>query len=209
MNDEDEEWEWFKGLTPDEIDGKHVRVIMNDGSIIEGRLNDERPIITIGSGISKVTVFYLNRAVTDPYYMSADIESISLVWDERDWKEVDAWEISGFKPGDYAIVVSGHLYNVKEYRSKDSCFLCVESNMVIPEELISSILKKKPKLPTEPGTYRSNDGTQILCRLEDCDSWQWVAISTDMKYQQVNNLTDEKAEQYMPLTPVHFVDGWD
>lgn len=206
MNDN----KWLEDISPDEADGKHVRAIMNNGSTVEGRLNVEGPVVTIGSGENRITAFTRGETIVSPYYMADDIKSISFVWDECDWKEIS---LKDADEGD-ALVINDDLYLINEARFVDDPSMPIwwsveDESYIVSPDMVSYALRRKDQLPTEPGMYRSDDGKQIIYLLKDDNGQKWVSIPTDAESTQVDYLTSSQVKNYMPLTPVHFVDGRD
>lgn len=194
--------EWFSGLTFDDVIGKHVRIEMKDHSIIEGRLNSENgAVVTCDGGL---VVFEPSMSVFFPYQLNAKIESTSLLWDERDWEQIpfeDADE------GDTLVIgeSKNEIFEVHGKKSTDRWWtINNDENSCITPDMVSYVLRKKLKLPTEPGYYRGADGT--LLTLIDSSKEHWMYISGG-SLMAGTNLNNEDVEKYLPLTPVHFVEG--
>ena len=189
--------EWYEGLPASELEGKHVHAVYDYGTVVDGELcrngrvrldhrdEDGAPVFVIDDG-HVVNTF-------------AHILSVALVWDECDWEELG--------PDEYgradAIVVNGRLIRVNGLAAHHQ-FRPV-AGFSVSFEHVSCALRRRHRLPTEPGTYRGADGTLLMLTdigLPD----KWMYVSEDFKECGVF-LGDEQAEEHLPLTPVHFVDG--
>lgn len=190
--------EWYEGLTALELEGKHVHAVYDYGTVVEGELcrngrvrldhrdEDGAPVFVVDDG-RVVNTF-------------AHILSVSLVWDERDWKQIRTVDISKAD----AVVVNGCLIRVNGLYSTDQ-FRPVDVGVPVPFEHVSCALRRKYKLPTKPGTYRAFDGT-LLILLEIKLPTKWMYVSKDFTESGIF-IGDEQVEDYLPLVPVHFVDG--
>ncbi|MCX8686997.1 hypothetical protein [Bifidobacterium sp. B4142] len=190
--------EWYTNLSRYELEGKHVHVLFSDGTM-EGSLNLLGQIVYWNSdvGLKHVQILDWNKDRT--WTRAVGVESVSLVWDERDWQELG--------PVDYgradAIVVNGRLIRVNGISAHHQFRPVV--GFSVSFEHVSCALRCRHRLPTERGAYRGADGTLLMLTdigLPD----KWVYVSEDFKECGVF-LGDEQAEQHLPLTPVHFVDG--
>lgn len=190
--------EWYEGLTSSELPGKHVHVVFSNATM-DGCLNlhGEIPYWAEDDDLKYVQI--LEQGHDQVWRTAVGVESVSLVWDERDWKEIPIEDVSKAD----AVVVNGRLLRVGTACSE--WFLSVEHSQVsAPFYAVSCALRHRYKLPTEPGTYRGADGTLLIRLKSKKDSWMF----TSKDYTQCGVFIDsEQAEQYLPLTPVHFVDG--
>ena len=189
---------WYESLKSEDLVGKHVHVVLSNATMdgcldLQGRLpywaedDDWRYVQILEQGHDQV------------WRPAIGVESVSLVWDERDWEQLG--------PADYrkadAIVVNGRLLQVT--RVMRNAFLVGDRDPV-PVPFVSCALRHKAKLPTEPGAYRGADGT-LLIRLKsllEADMWMYVSKDFLEDGAYVGN---EAIKKYLPLTPVHFVDG--
>lgn len=189
--------EWFSGLTFDDVIGKHVRIQMKDHSIIEGRLNSENgAVVTCDGGL---VVFELSNTIFCPYRLNINIESISLVWDERDWEQID---LKNAGKGD-VVVINGGLYLITDVRAVDDdskpFFWSIGSNgCAVTDDMVSCALHSKHDFPTESGFYQSKSKETLY--LSNDGSWWWFSEG------RLFSMTQSPAD-FLPLTPVHFVDG--
>ena len=189
--------EWYEGLTAEELEGKHVHAVYDYGTVVDGELcrngrvrldhrdEDGAPVFVIDDG-RVVSTF-------------AHILSVSLVWDERDWEQIRTVDMSKAD----AIVVNGRLIRVNGLSAHHQFRPVV--GFSVSFEHVSCALRCRHRLPTEPGAYRGADGTLLMLTdisLPD----KWMYVSEDFKECGVF-LGDEQAEEHLPLTPVHFVDG--
>lgn len=202
---------WYEHLDEEDLDGKHVQVTLADGTVLSGRLTvrDDYPDVALLStalvlpyedGTKADWPIGVMCQTEDPRWLPFEgVTDISLVWDERDWEELG--------PDDYgradAIVVNGRLIRVNGLAAHHQ-FRPV-AGFSVSFEHVSCALRRRHRLPTEPGAYRGADGTLLMLTdisLPD----KWMYVSEDFKECGVF-LGDEQAEEHLPLTPVHFVDG--
>ncbi|QIG78210.1 hypothetical protein BIBE0010001c01_00024 [Bifidobacterium phage BigBern1] len=122
--------EWYNDLKSEDFGGKHVVVTLDDGTTISGALSDTYgltakkendtcsayifmaetvPVIT-GRYTSPKCLAVLVCMEDDRWRPLDGITSVDLVWDERDWKQIDAEDL---RAGD-AVVANGKLYKVSE-----------------------------------------------------------------------------------------------
>lgn len=181
---------WYESLSMGELPGKHVHVVLSNATM-DGCLNlhGEIPYWAEDDDLKYVQVF--ERGHDQVWRTAVGVESVSLVWDERDWEELG--------PDDYgradAIVVNGRLIRVNGLAAHHQ-FRPV-SGFSVSFEHVSCALRCRHRLPTEPGFYRDGDGTlYYLSTLAEF----WV-METPEKWDCMRGLPDK------PLTPVHFVDG--
>ena len=189
---------WYESLSMGELPGKHVHVVLSNATM-DGCLNLHGEIPYWAEDDDWRYVQILEQGHDQVWRPAIGVESVSLVWDERDWEELG--------PDDYgradAIVVNGRLIRVNGLAAHHQ-FRPV-AGFSVSFEHVSCALRCRHKLPTELGAYRGADGTLLMLTdigLPD----KWVYVSEDFKECGVF-LGDEQAEEHLPLTPVHFVDG--
>ena len=123
--------EWYWGcaldLDPEELTGRHhVRVVFNDGTVIEGRLIYEvdTPWVRVGElrrlqvvdeeaedgkGETEVeTPPVIYNADDQNWYVFPDVKSVKVVWDEEEWEQIELHEAV---EGDM-LVVNGGLWEI-------------------------------------------------------------------------------------------------
>lgn len=115
--------EWYSELALEEMKGKHVRVLLDGGSVLEGRLVydkqsgfvrlDDPPLdvpVDNGTGMEAPLLSLLFEAEDGIWYPLRGIRSIELAWDERDWEHCPDDE----DPVDIAerVVVNGQMWQV-------------------------------------------------------------------------------------------------
>ena len=188
--------EWYEGLTALELEGKHVHAVYDYGTVVEGELcrngrvrldhrdEDGAPVFVIDDG-HVVNTF-------------AHILSVSLVWDERDWEQIRTEDVSKAD----AIVVNGRLLRVT--RVVHDVFLVGDCDPV-PVFFVSCALRRRHELPIKPGAYRGIDGA-LLVRVATRNRNRWTYTSADFT-ESGSFIDEEVSRRYLPLSPVHFVDG--
>lgn len=207
-----EEKTWYENLDEEDLDGKHVQVTLSDGTVLSGRMTvrDDYPDVALLStalvlpyedGTKADWPIGVMCQTEDPRWLPFDgVSDISLVWDERDWVQISTEDVSKAD----AVVVNGRLIRVNGLYSTNQ-FRPVDVGVSVPFEYVSCALRRRFKLPTELGAYRGADGTLLILTDISLPN-KWVYVSDDYKGCGVF-LGDEQAEQYLPLSPVHFVDG--
>ncbi len=190
---------WYESLKSEDLVGKHVHVVLSNATMdgcldLQGRLpywaeDDDWRYVQI-----------LERGHDQVWRPAVGVESVSLVWDERDWEQIRTEDISKAD----AVVVNGRLIRVKGLFTPHR-FLPIEGYSV-PFEHVSCALRRRSKLPTELGTYRGADGTLLIRLNAVFEEEKWMYVSRDFSDDGAY-VGDEVARKYLPLTPVHFVDG--
>lgn len=157
--------EWYLGLDldPEELTGRHhVRVVFNDGTVIEGRLIYEvdTPWVRVGEtrrlqvvdeeaedgkGETEVeTPPVLYNADDQNWYPFPDVKSVKVVWDEEEWEQIELHEAV---EGDM-LVVNGELYPIDEARIVDDPVMPIwwsvgEESYIVAPEMVSCALRRK------------------------------------------------------------------
>ena len=197
------EKQWYEDVPSDEFEGKHVRVVVDSGTVFEGRLElwDSRMVVvcmgSLGDGI------YVLKSVDDCWYLMGGIKSLDLVWDERDWTRID---VKDLRDGD-AVVANGRLYKVDVswvHENPPQVVTDTPGRMRIDLRLVSCALHRKVKVPSKYGYYRDRDGF-FWARTMRGDKKPWHPIN--QYSMDTPAMSDEAMAFLMPLTPVHFVDG--
>lgn len=183
------EEEWFEGLTASELEGKHVLVTYDEGCVVSGRMVECNGDAVIADGsCDGVGVLWRDG---DGLKLDKGVRDFRLVWDERDWEEIP---IEDIQRGD-TIVVNGRLLHL----DPDAVITMTSGGRIFPVFTVSCALRRRHKLPTEPGFYRDGDGAlYFLSTLAEF----WV-METPEKWDCMLGLP----EASKTLTPVHFVDG--
>ena len=212
--------EWYSHLKAEDLSSRHVRVTIEDGSVLEGRLsisNDEeqgKKGMSLGSTVLSTqwnersysvfpgTVVLVQK--DDGCWHSLDgIRSIDVVWDERDWKRID---VKDLRDGD-AVVANGQLYKVDVswvHENPPQVVTDTPGRMRIDLSLVSCALRRKVQVPSKYGYYRDRDGF-FWARTVRGDEKHWHPI--DQVSMDTPVMSDEAMAFRVPLTPVHFVDG--
>lgn len=114
--------EWYTDLPAEGLTGMHVRVWLVGGGVLEGRLVydkqsgyvrlDNQPLVVPvdnGTGL-EAPLFSLAEIEDGIWYPHRGIKSITAVWDEADWEQIDPSEASR---GD-AVVVNGRVWDISD-----------------------------------------------------------------------------------------------
>lgn len=186
--------EWYEGLPGDDFFGKHLQVHMTNGVIYTGPVLADDCLVAMNLCGESRSILERESA-TSEWRKSPSVVSVSLVWDERDWEQIRTVDISKAD----AIVVNGRLLHVT--RVVHDAFLVGECDPV-PVSFVSCALRRRGKLPTNPGYYRDDFG--IVFVLISDKSAEWYVLPTESKDSPI---PPESVATHLPLTPVHFVDG--
>ena len=196
---------WYEGIARDEIEGKHVRAVMDSGTVIEGRLAFWGPgMVTAGSPIEGNYV--LGGSEESRWELTERVECLDLVWDERDWTRIDVWDL---RDGD-AVVANGRLYRVAVswvHEDPPQVVTDTPSRMRIDLSLVSCALRRKAKvhIPATAGFYKDRTGSYWVRAWMPGHDKPWRAVDPYAFDFPVRS--EDEMFSHMPLTPVHFVDG--
>ncbi|WP_339350941.1 hypothetical protein [Bifidobacterium indicum] len=188
--------EWYEGLTAEELEGKHVLVTYDEGCVVSGRMVECNGDAVIADGsCDGVGVLWRDG---DGLKLDKGVRDFRLVWDERDWEQIRTEDVSKAD----AIVVNGRLLRVT--RVVHDVFLVGDCDPV-PVFFVSCAVRRRHELPIKPGAYRGIDGA-LLVRVATRNRNRWTYTSADFT-ESGSFIDEEVARRYLPLTPVHFVDG--
>ena len=213
--------EWYSHLKAEDLSSRHVHVTIEDGSVLEGRLsicNDEKQDkkgMSLGSTVLSTqwnersySVFPGTMVLVqknDGCWHSLDgIRSIDLVWDERDWKQI---EDQPLRHGD-AVVANGRLYKVSaimpgEYYSQ--ILTDTPLGQCIPMYLVSCALRRKGALPAASGYYEDKGGLHWVRAAGDKEDKPWRMV--EPYAAMIPAMSCDDMLDRVPLTPVHFESG--
>lgn len=180
---------WYEGLTASELEGKHVHVTFSNGAM-DGCLNLQGMILYWISDNSVESVQILEQGEDKTWHTVIGVESVTLVWDERDWEQIRTDDVNEAD----AIVVNGRLLQVDKFIND---LFMVDYYSPIPASFVSCALRRKPKLPTKRGYYQSEDGNTWLL-----DAGKWNLLMGPYYMMPVS-----PKEVTLPLTPIFSVDG--
>lgn len=190
--------EWYTNLSRYELEGKHVHVLFSDGTM-EGSLNLLGQIVYWNSdaGLKHVQILDWNKDRT--WTRATGVESVSMVWDERDWEQIDL-ENAG---KDDVVVINGGLYLITDVRtveddSKPFLWIIGSNGCAVTYDMVSCALHSKHDFPTESGFYQSKSKETLY--LSNDGGWWWFSEGWLFSMNQ-------SPADLLPLTPVHFVDG--
>ena len=199
------EKQWYEDLPREEIEGKHVRAVMDSGTVIEGRLAFwGKWMVTAGSPIEGNYV--LGGSEESRWELTERVECLDLVWDERDWTRIDVRDL---RDGD-AVVANGRLYRVAvswAHEDPPQVVTDTPSRMRIDLSLVSCALRRKTKvhIPAKAGFYKDRTGSYWVRAWMPGHDKPWRAVDPYAFDFPVRS--EDEMFSRMPLTPVHFVDG--
>ena len=198
------EKQWYEDLSRDEMEGKHVRAVMDSGTVVEGCLEYwDSGLATIGS-LSEGT-YVLRGSEEKCWKLTAGVKSLDLVWDERDWEQTSLDDIEAVD----ALVVSGRLYELVSH--KPDCDLWQvrvpgeKHTASVATAMISCALRRKVTVPAKPGYYKDMLGEFWARAAKSTDDGPWRSVEPDALDQPAKS--DQYMANLMPLTPVHFESG--
>ena len=215
---EEKETSWYSHLRPGEFDDKHVCATLADGTVLEGRLVYDQSDESVRLGSTQLSIPWDDGSTSivpcpEVLWCSEDgqwhplkgIESLDLVWDERDWERIDARNL---RCGD-AVVVDGVLYEVTKASLVHTDYPCVGTDALgrnpIDLRLVSCALRRRVQVPAKPGYYKDMLGEFWSRAAKSTDDGPWRSVEPDALDQSAKS--DKYMANLMPLTPVHFVDG--
>ena len=198
------EKQWYEDMPRDAIRGKHVRVVTDSGSVIEGRLEFwGRWLVSVGN--PRERNYALKGSKEKCWMLTEDVKRLDLVWDERDWDRIDAKDLSC---GD-AVVANGVLYKVRSMGLQDEHYPFVLADapglLSIDLRLVSCALRRKATIPAKPGFYKDGLGEFWARSAKSTDDEPWRSVEPDALDQPAQS--DKYMANLMPLTPVHFESG--
>ena len=209
---------WYSHLRPGEFDDKHVCATLADGTVLEGRLVYDQSDESVRLGSRQLSIPWDDGSTSivpcpEVLWCSEDerwhplkgIESLDLVWDERDWERIDARNL---RCGD-AVVANGVLYKVRAMGLQDEHhpFVLADApgRLSIDLRLVSCALRHRVQVPVKPGFYKDGLGEFWARAAKSTDDGPWRSVEPDALDQPAKS--DKYMSNLMPLTPVHFVDG--
>ncbi len=216
--------EWYNDLYYKDFKGKHVMVTYDDGTVIMGAVTygvletreSGREISDCyvrlmpalagieGEHTEDTSIAVLVCMEDDRWRPLDGIKSVDLVWDERDWKRIDA---KNLRAGD-AVVANGVLYKVRSMGLQDEHpFVLADApgRLSIELRLVSCALRRRVQVPAKPGFYKDTLGEFWARAVKSTDDGPWRSVEPDALDQPAKS--DKYMANLMPLTPVHFVDG--
>ena len=216
--------EWYNDLKSEDFGGKHVVVTLDDGTTISGALSDTYGLtakkendtcsayICMAETVPVITGRYTSPkclailvCMEDNRWRPLDgITSVDLVWDERDWTRIDAEDLHD---GD-AVVANGRLYKVDVswvHENPPQVVTDTPSRMRIDLCLVSCALRRKVKVPVEPGYYKDRFGEFWARTTKPAGDSPWQPVETDAI--GLSAKSDTYMAKLVPLTPVHFESG--
>ncbi len=200
------EKQWYEDVPRVEMADKHVRAVMDSGTVVEGCLKYwNSRLVTVYMG-SMVEGIYVLVSIDHRWQLMKGVKRLDLVWDERDWDRIDVRDV---RHGD-AVVVNGRLCTVDKAWVGDyhpQVVTDTPGRMLIDLCLIPFALRRKAKVkvPMEPGYYRDRDGGFWKMWLYDEGNPIWQPVLVDIDTSHVSSSLE--MERLMPLTPVHFESG--
>lgn len=209
--------EWYSDLEHDAFASKHVRVVFDDGTVMDGRLAYDQSSGYVRMGSPDLTLKRLDGVIysggcvvvlvcgeDERWHLLEGIKHLGLVWDERDWDRIDVKDV---RHGD-AVVVNGRLCTVDKAWPGDYHPQVVTDalgRMLIDLNLIPYALRRKVQVPVKPGFYKDTLGEFWARAAKSTGDGSWRSVEPDALDQPAKS--DQYMSNLMPLTPVHFVDG--
>ena len=187
---------WYESLKPEDLVGKHVHVVLSNGTM-DGCLNLHGQVVYWADDdvMKCVQILDLEDKVWHP---AIGVESVSLVWDERDWEQIGLDEVDRCAKDAYAIVVNGHLHVIDWYSEDTCCFDLVGQDGTVDAGDLSFALRRRGTLPTIPGFYRDRRG--VLWMLDRNNHWNQLRPWGEP-------VAKSDPRDSMPMTRGYFCDG--
>ena len=211
--------EWYSDLEHDAFASKHVRVVFDDGTVVDGRLAYDQSSGYVRMGSPDLTlkrpdgVIYSGGCIEvlvcgedERWHLLEGIKHLDLVWDERDWDRID---VKDLRDGD-AVVANGRLYKVDVswvHEDPPQVVTDTPSRMRIDLSLVSCALRRKTKvhIPAKAGFYKDRTGSYWVRAWMPGHDKPWRAVDPYAFDFPVRS--EDEMFSRMPLTPVHFVAG--
>lgn len=194
MSDEN----WYKDLTADELEGKHVHVEFRDW-YAEGYLNCHGDCTCNGDETTFIPVL---RREDKAWCLVDGVISVSLVWDERDWEKLFPDE-DDIRNAD-AIVSGDNLLCVTDVG--EDYFVVDDCNRIVRFSEITCALRYRYEFPSRFGVFKGRNCFLVLHNNEE--TLPWTVISDDYSASAFSNTKVARFNlyQYLPLTPVYFAE---
>lgn len=198
------EKQWYEDIPRDEFEGKHVRAVVDSGTVVEGRI-----VLWFDAGVA-ICMADSNEGYTvlsskdGSFRLTEGVKRLDLVWDERDWGRI---EVKDLRDGD-AVVANGRLYKVDVswvHEDPPQVVTDTPSRMRIDLSLVSCALRRKVQVPAEPGFYKDRTGSYWVRSWMPGHDKPWRAVDPYAFDFPVRS--EDEMFSRMPLTPVHFADG--
>ncbi|AII74873.1 hypothetical protein [Bifidobacterium coryneforme] len=164
--------EWYSELALEEMKGKHVRVLLDGGSVLEGRLVYDKqsgfvrldaPQLEVpednGTELETPLFSLLFETEDGIWYPLKGIQSIELAWDEREWEQLcpDDADVAE------RVVIRGRMWRVvgpdegsgRVWVCDNSTTFSVDSGMVPPT---CGPGRPHPSIPVSTGTRTARTG---------------------------------------------------
>ena len=173
--------EWYSELALEEMKGKHVRVLLDGGSVLEGRLVYDKqsgfvrldaPQLEVpednGTELETPLFSLLFETEDGIWYPLKGIQSIELAWDEREWEQLcpDDADVAE------RVVIRGRMWRVVgPDEGSGRVWVCDNSTTFsVDSGMVSAYLRARSSAPVYPGFYRDKNGAYWL-RLHQQPGW--------------------------------------
>lgn len=128
---------WYNDLKAKEFSGKHVRVILSSGTVIEG---ETQPVkadrIAINAGLDSNEISLLWNTPKSGWTSLGGIKNLDLVWDEKEYKQIPVDQV---RTGDW-IVLEGRKYLVTQIVGS-TIVASAGTYMEVDKSMISIVLR--------------------------------------------------------------------
>ena len=147
---------WYESLKSEDLVGKHVHVVLSNGTI-DGCLNLHGQIVYWADDDSMKCVQILEQGHDQVWHTDVGVESVSLVWDERDWEQIPVNDVDRFAVNAYAIVVNGHLHVINWYSEDTCCFSLIDADSKVDAGDLTFALRRRSTFPTSQNPAQRED----------------------------------------------------
>ncbi len=199
------------GKWPDEeIEGKHVRVLTDANTFVEGRLERNGEGFAIMSVGLQQPLTVLNPVGYHRNRLVDGIVGMALLWDEREDRRVDVDDNGS--PND-SVIVNGKRYGVSDEFSTPGRIALADGGSVA-YGMVSYRLRKvgRTPMPQAAGEYRDSYGNLWKC-VKYNGAFRWNSVNpipiedTDGDDRTVRNLSKDEVRRFAPMTLLKPIDN--
>lgn len=202
--------EQYESWPDEEIEGKHVRVLTDAKTIVEGRLERNGDGFAIMSVGLQQPLVALNPVGYHRNRLADGIVVMALLWDERDDRRVDV-DDNGSRND--SVIVNGKRYGVSDEFSTPGRIALADGRCV-GYGMVSYRLRKvgRTPMPQVAGEYRDSYGNLWKCNKRN-GGYRWNPVrpipmeDTDGVDRPRKGLDEKEARKFAPMTLLKPIDG--
>lgn len=202
--------ERYENWPDEEIEGKHVRVLTDAKTIVEGRLERNGDGFAIMSVGLQQPLMALNPVGYHRNKLADGIVGMTLLWDEREDRRVDV-DDNGSRND--SVIVNGKRYGVSDEFSTPGRIALADGRCV-GYGMVSYRLRKvgRTPMPQVAGEYRDSYGNLWKCNKRN-GGYRWNPVrptpmeDTDGVDRPRKGLDEKEARKFAPMTLLNPIDG--